>query len=574
MIEAWSKWVREVNPDIITGHNIVAYDLPYLQFLCDRNNCSMGLGRDGSPIKFDSYQSRFRKDQTQFIEYYRPRVYGREIIDTLFLAIKYDNVAKKYESYNLKKIIEAEGLTQEGRVFYDAGHIKNNYKDKVEWKKIKLYAEFDGDDALALYNLFIPPYFYMTQSVPKSFQAMIESATGSQINSMMVRSYLQEGHSIAKATDVEHFEGAISFGNAGIFKNVVKVDISSLYPSIMREYKIYDKDKDPNGNFLKIVDTLTLERLKNKKLAKTDKHYDDLQSSQKIAINSCYGFMGASGLNYNSIRNAEMVTSKGREILQHSIKWAEDKGYRIVNADTDSISYNKPDGSLFSEQYMLSDLNELNATLPELIKFEPDGYFTSLIVFKAKNYVMYDGKKIKKKGSALKSSSKEIALKKFSDEMIDALIFDKTNYTEIYNKYIIQAMSLTSENIKEWSSKKTISRKVMTNERTNEAKLRDAIEGEEIVEGDKVYVYFKSDSSLALCDNFDGDYDKEKMLEKLYNSTKLFSTVIDTSCLINYSLKRNQEALHNLLGIPYEAPKRKSKKKSEQMELSIENSGS
>ena len=110
--------------------------------------------------------------------------------------------------------------------------------------------------------------------------------------------------------------------------NCLKWDVASLYPSIILECEVYDEEKDPNGNFLKIMKTLTEERLKNKKLAKTSKYHDDLQSSQKIVANSGYGFLGAEGLNFNSPRAAEFITNTGREILQTAIEWATGEKYK------------------------------------------------------------------------------------------------------------------------------------------------------------------------------------------------------------------------------------------------------
>ena len=171
----------------------------------------------------------------------------------MFLAYKYD-IGRKYESYGLKWIINYEGLEKEDRVFYDAGKIKDNYMIPEEWEKIKAYAEDDGDDALALFDLMVPPFFYMTQMVPKPMQLMIESASGSQLNSLMVRSYLQERHSIPKADDTQDFEGAISFGEAGIYPNSVSIDIASLYPSVMLQYEVYSAKKDPKKNMLTLID--------------------------------------------------------------------------------------------------------------------------------------------------------------------------------------------------------------------------------------------------------------------------------------------------------------------------------
>lgn len=326
--DAWCEWVRDLDPSIIIGHNINVYDLPYMNFCAERAGTSLKLGRDNSEIQFSDYESKFRKDGSQSYPYHKVKIYGREIIDTFFLSIKYD-ISRKYNSYGLKSIIKEEGLEKENRQHYDASTIKDNYLNPIEWEKIKAYALDDADDALALYDLMIPSFFYFTQSVPKSFQSMIESATGSQLNSILLRGYLQENHSIPKTNEVDSFQGAISDGFPGIYKNAIKWDVASLYPSIILQYQIYNKRKDPKGYFLKMVQYFTDQRLTNKRLAKetNDKYYDDLQSSQKIGINSSYGLCGTRGLTFNYPEGASLITEKGREILQIAVKWATGKNY-------------------------------------------------------------------------------------------------------------------------------------------------------------------------------------------------------------------------------------------------------
>lgn len=328
MIEAWCSWVNEKNPSIVCGHNVYTFDFPFLKHVADINNTDLNIGRDGTPVRFGERESRFRKDGSQFINYYKAQIFGREIVDTMFLAIKYD-VARNFENYKLKSIIKHLGLEKEGRQFYDASKIRDNYKTESEFKKIKQYAEEDGDDALALYDLMAPSFFYWSQKIPKSFQAIIESATGSQLNSLLIRSYLQQDKSIPKASEAENFEGAISDATPGIWKNVIKWDISSLYPSIVLQYDVFDKQKDPEANFLKMVKILREERLKHKQLAKQtgDPYYSGLEQSEKIGINSAYGMLGASGLNFNSPSKAAFITRKGREILINAIEWATGKKY-------------------------------------------------------------------------------------------------------------------------------------------------------------------------------------------------------------------------------------------------------
>lgn len=330
MINDWCSWVRTMDPDCLIAYNGFLFDLPYLYHRAKLFSENLYLSRDNSPIKFEKYESKKRKSQTEDLHYHKAKIYGREFIDVYFLALDYDIVAKKYENYKLKNIIKQEKLEKPNRTFYDGDLIRKNYKIPEEWEKIKAYCVDDSDDSVSLFDLMSPARFYWTQIVPKSFQEMVCSATGAQVNSIMVRSYLQNGHSIPKADQIQtEFSGAISYGEPGVFKNCIKWDVASLYPSIILQYEIYNKKKDPEGNFLKLVNTLTNERLKNKRLAKEtgNKYYQDLEQSQKIGINSSYGFMGTSGLNFNYLEGASEITKYGREILKKSIKWATGKDF-------------------------------------------------------------------------------------------------------------------------------------------------------------------------------------------------------------------------------------------------------
>lgn len=320
----WSTWVREINPSILAGHNIFMYDLPYLQYCADQNNTTLDLGRDGSEIRFDSDKNKgkFRKDGSQTYEYKRAYVYGREIIDTMFLAYHFD-FSRKYESYGLKQIIKQEGLEIKDRQFYDANTIKDNYKNPIEWEKIKEYCIHDSDDAKALYDLMIPAYFYSAQHIPKSFQAINYGASGSQLNSILIRDYLQNGHSLPKTSEIVKLEGGLSDGMPGIYSNVLKFDSASHYPSIILLYNIFDELKDPRQSFLKMVKYFRESRLLDKQKAKEtgDRYYKEASESKKILINSSFGMLSAPGLLFNSPKNAALITEKGRELLKQAIKF-------------------------------------------------------------------------------------------------------------------------------------------------------------------------------------------------------------------------------------------------------------
>lgn len=545
-LEDWCAWVREKDPSIICGHNIFSYDLPYIVYCASINNAKIKLGRDASEVSISNYTSKFRRDSSITYDYNNVSIYGRQVIDTMFMAIKFD-IGRNYASYGLKPIISHEGLEKKDRQHYDASKIFKNYTNPTEWVKIKDYARDDADDALALFDLMGSAYFKYAQIVPMSFQQIINKATGKQVDNVMIRSYLQEGHSIAKPSEAEQYEGAISFGNPGVYRPTYKVDVASLYPSIIRQYKVYDRAKDPQGHFLKIVDQLTIDRLENKQLAKETKNraFSDLEQAQKILINSAYGFLGATGVCFNSPKNAAFITRKGREILTKGIKWVEDKGYKIANVDTDSFMYTGPTLAYGKAKkgevpQFLKDIEHLNSLFPELIRWENDGCYKAALIIKAKNYALDDGKKVKIKGSALKASMKEPALKQFLGEVINLLLNGQKD--RVFHRYLDYVNEiLTVKDMSRWAFRKTVTRAILTSDRSNEARVRDVIYGRGYSEGEKVHLYFKSADQYALLEDFNGEYDTSILLGKLRKTLGIFDTVLDVELFPDLTLKRNKD---------------------------------
>lgn len=553
MFQAWCLWVRETNPSIVAGHNIYGYDFPYLQHCATMAGVELTLGRNGEAIEFNRFESQFRRDGSQFYSYTGVTIPGREIVDTFFLAMKFDVATRKYVSYGLKNIIAQEGLEVKDRQFYDAGSIRKNYKVPSEWIKIKAYAEHDADDSLSLYDLMIPAFFYLCQSIPKTLQAIVNSATGAQINAFLVRSYLQDGHSIPEASEAEPYEGAISIGNPGVYKNVFKVDVASLYPSIILQYLLYDETKDPKGHFLKMVKHFTDERLANKAKGKEtgERYYKDLEQAQKIVINSAYGMTGCPGLNFNSPKIAATITEKGRAILNTAIDFAKDTcQHDIVNADTDSIAIS--DGNPWGDERKQTMLRALNKLSPGLIHWEDDGVYEKVLVLKPKNYVLESEGKLKFKGASLKATLKESALREFIDRGLRCLIDeDSEKLKATYNEYIKEAVNPLD--ITRWSFKKTVTQAVLNPSRTQEKKALEALTGTDFAPGDKVYMYFTNTDSLKLQERWTNDHDVHRLLEKIFKTAMVFSTVVPIKELLpNYTLKRNQVALKNLVSQPFD----------------------
>jgi len=217
----------------------------------------------------------------------------------------------------------------------------------------------------------------------------------------------------------------------------------------------------------------------------------------------------------------------------------------VVGGDTDGVAFKKRDQKPFTDEERAALIAELNAQMDQMIHWEDDGVMKRQIVVKAKNYVLVDedGKR-KIKGSALKATTKEKALQNFISEVIDLMVKDRMD--QIYSLYMKYAREIVDlKDITDWCSKKTVTKAVLTSDRTNETRVLEAIGDTPVQEGDKVYVFFKTPEELCLRENFDGTYDRDILLGKLYDSLCVFETVIQTDLFPNLSLKRNQYLIPN-----------------------------
>lgn len=222
--------------------------------------------------------------------------------------------------------------------------------------------------------------------------------------------------------------------------------------------------------------------------------------------------------------------------------------FKLVNYDTDSITICKPTGDVFSEQEKHSLIKELNSLYDEYISWEDDGYYETIIVIKAKNYILREGDKIKVKGSSLKATTKSQALKDFTNDVIKTMVYTENvdeipaKLQEVYSKYVEEAMNV--KDIKRWSARKTLSSTMQESERANETKVMTALEGSDYREGDRFFIYYKSDDTISLAERFDGDYNKSRLLKNLYDTISIFDTVLEVKKLFpNHSLKKNFKIL-------------------------------
>lgn len=216
--------------------------------------------------------------------------------------------------------------------------------------------------------------------------------------------------------------------------------------------------------------------------------------------------------------------------------------FQLNIIDTDSVSFCKQDGSFFTIEERKKLIKEINDLSPEFMQWSDDGYYKKVIALKTKNYVLQkeDGKVIFK-GGCFKDQKKEPKLRQFMKDIINEVLEERYNYISVYNRYRDEILNITD--ITPWCSKKTLTLKVLEGSRLNETKLMDALSDSEYVEGDKMYVFYLQDDTLCLKENFKGEYNRKRLLKRLYDTVKIFSGIIDISQFTNYSLKKNLKEL-------------------------------
>ena len=142
--------VRERDPDVIEGHNIFKFDLPYLETRARKLKMKLDLGRDGSALR--SHPSRLQIAE-RLIQYRKFEIHGRHIVDTLFLVQFHDVGARELQSFGLKAAARHFGVAEDNRVEFGAREITEAHGQ--DRKKFEKYALQDVRETRGLSYLFI-----------------------------------------------------------------------------------------------------------------------------------------------------------------------------------------------------------------------------------------------------------------------------------------------------------------------------------------------------------------------------------------------------------------------------------
>jgi DNA polymerase elongation subunit (family B) len=413
--------LQEIDPDVIEGHNLFKFDLDYLRQRCKRHKVACAWGRYGQKAAFRA--SRLKVAE-RWIDFTRCDLPGRAVIDTYLLVQIYDITTREMTAYGLKDAAIYFGVTDEDseRTYIEGSQIQHVFA--TDRARFCAYLEDDLRETAGLADQLLPTYFEQTRTFPTLLQEATLRGATSKIDLLFLEEYYHARQACPTPPEVQPFEGGYTRSfQEGVFRHVLHFDVASLYPSLLLAIG-RNPGNDTLGVFIPLLRRLREYRLKYKLLARTGATEEERAEAQarqtnfKILINSFYGYLGFSGARFGDGELAAEVTRRGRELLQALIDEFAKHDCTILEADTDGIY-------LASETYFAEPealLAKVAPILPAGIELEYDGRYAAMFCYKAKNYALYDGKKITLRGSALRSRGIEPFLKKLSDQLIKYLV--------------------------------------------------------------------------------------------------------------------------------------------------------
>jgi DNA polymerase elongation subunit (family B) len=436
--------VRTADPDVIENHNLHGFDLPFLARRAQMLGVPLALGRSGAPGLRGRPASRGygpwrgengegnpaeQGDRERSVRFTVP---GRELIDTLDAVRRHDFAARDLPGHGLKAVARHFGLAGPTREYVEGAQVYATWRTDPE--RVRRYALDDVAEAAGVSHLLGGAAFALAQMAPRRYERLADAgpATG-VLDPLLVRAYLRSAAALPARTTSDgtpHSGAALYLFAAGVAHRVVKADVSSLYPSLMRQYRI-GPAADRLGALLALVDRLVEQRLAAKARARTaatgsaERHTNEaLSAAMKILVNSAYGYLGAVGLTrLADVAAANEVTRRGRQVLGLLCRELAQRGATLLEADTDGVYFAAP--AAWDETEERRVVGEVAALLPPLVRLEFEGRYAAMLSHEPKNYALltYDGR-VMLRGVAFRSSRHEPFGEVFLRQAVGCLLND------------------------------------------------------------------------------------------------------------------------------------------------------
>jgi len=339
--------VRRYDPDLFIGWNVVGFDFRVLHNRAEQLKVPLLLGRDDYPLQV------IQSGQGKWFT----RMAGRVVIDGID-ALK--GATWQFESFSLE---------------YVSRHLLNRGKliDHPEQRGEEIQQLYrDDKPALARYNLEDCRLVLEIFDKAELFHYLLERAqlTGLTLDKVggsaaaFDNQYLPPLHRggyvapvyASGASGLDAPGGYVMDSKPGLYQQVLVLDFKSLYPSIIRTFKVDPmgmaeglREGIPEQNLVpgfngaifcreSAILPQIIERLWQARDQAKAANNAALSSAIKIIMNSFYGVLGSNVCRFYDQRLSGSITLRGHEILTKTRDVIEEEfGYTVIYGDTDSV---------------------------------------------------------------------------------------------------------------------------------------------------------------------------------------------------------------------------------------------
>ena len=494
------NYIHEIKPSIIVSYNGFAFDW---NWIFERAK-ALGLDvrkicKSLNPEKSITQSKGLLKLANEIEEFVQTSIWGYNVIDALHSVRRAQAINSNIKSAGLKYIVQYLEAEDADRIYIDHTDIGSMYSKKEDyWLNIQngkykkcgidtkvdevcerrddTYIKTTGDNIVERYldddlietlrvdEEFNQGSFLLASLVPTTYQRIATMGTATLWEIQMRAWSYKHGLSIPAKQQKQDFVGGLSrLVKVGYSTDVLKLDFSSLYPSIQLVHDVFP-DCDITGVMKGMLTYFRNARIMYKQLAeefeKSDpvksKSYDRKQLPIKIFINSMFGALSAPQVfHWGDMNQGERITCTGRQYLRQMIKFFMNRGYDPLVMDTDGVNFSSP-SDVHERKYIGKGLNwkvveskEYTGAAADIAEYndlfmkgemalDNDGVWPSCINLARKNYaLMTDKGKIKLVGNTIKSKKLPLYIEAFLDKGIKMLLMGEgQQFVEWYYEYL------------------------------------------------------------------------------------------------------------------------------------------
>lgn len=363
MLQHFVNIIIQRNPDFLITFNGDEFDFPALRERADALGVKLQLSRDGSPVRFIRRARRttaklrgiVHLDLYKFVDNILAPELAAEVLD--LSSVTAELLGEKKLEIAWEKILEM-------------------WREKKDLAPLARYCLHDSELTLKLANFLLPQVFEMCRVA-----GQLPFDTCRMTYSVLVEWYLirrapefgvlPPNRPITEVIEARRrkppFVGAyVKEPTVGLHEDVIVYDFKSLYPTLIAtfniepsmfrcaccrgngwqvpDFKDYWFCKKRKGYISQVIQELITRRKQIKEQMRRLKpgtlHFRALDARQyalKILANAFYGYLGFSGARWYCREAAESCTAFGRDWIRRIAKWAEEAGFEVIYADTDSI---------------------------------------------------------------------------------------------------------------------------------------------------------------------------------------------------------------------------------------------